>query len=693
MERSTRVLYWLLLCVAGLGGYCLIGTVWWPGYFPALQLHIVLGLVLAVLLLPFLAWHLRKTASPSLQNLLIPSALLALVAYLMPGRPEYPAMGPIGWAAGMASLQLLLTAGIACLLPSPQRSPAAASISGVALTVLCFWGIDVGVLGWLLRGDERWGPMLAHSAFGLFLLVLVFPHLRSFRRVVARRWGIPSVLACSVLLAWWWQSTYPHDLILNDFHSPTDFLKEPAFMKSYEPDERRVAVSPRNAEERAAGIHPVLDGDLIGKSAGCGLSGCHESLVKQWEGSAHRFAADNDLYRASVAEFVRERGAAEAAFCANCHDPVRVFTGTVEEAYANGAPPPGDGVSCVVCHATIGVPESKNGVLRLQEPRVYPGKDEAERSRNIRLDPRAHRQDLVSNFRMAEPTSGCSSCHLLQLGTDMGARTNDTIQTAYDSKDMKLGVLTCTDCHMPTLTVDRDFEQAKYDHFMSGMGLDLPLFARHPNANPDALRAAQQNTAKFLAGELDLGGLTGEKRVYEIAEETVAILKAGGAVAMVMRSERPSPAVLRIEIDTINSRGGHPFPIGPFDLNEVWQEVRVLDRDGAEVFVVGDLDEDLRVDENAYQLGADELDSEGKPIVHHRIWDIAAVVARRQIPRGGQVTHRYDVSLPAGTQGPFRIEAGWNYRRVNPDFSDWVYGVGEKPFPVHRVGEATLEAL
>ncbi len=133
---------------------------------------------------------------------------------------------------------------------------------------------------------------------------------------------------------------------------------------------------------------------------------------------------------------------------------------------------------------------------------------------------------------------------------------------------------------------------------MSGMGLDLALFARHPDANPEALRAAQKNTVKFLSGELNLDGLTGEKRVYEIAEETVAILKAGGAVGMVMRSERPSPTVLRIEIDTVNSRAGHPFPIGPFDLNEVWQEVRVLDRDGVEVFAVGGLDADLRVDEN-----------------------------------------------------------------------------------------------
>ena len=89
-----------------------------------------------------------------------------------------------GWGAGLTSAQLVITAFVARLMPAVSRVPPVPSISGIGLTVACCWGIHVGLLGWLLRGDERWGPMLAHSAFGVFSVVLVFPHLRRFRRIV-----------------------------------------------------------------------------------------------------------------------------------------------------------------------------------------------------------------------------------------------------------------------------------------------------------------------------------------------------------------------------------------------------------------------------------------------------------------------------------------------------------------------------
>jgi hypothetical protein len=691
MERSTRVLYWLLVVVAVLGGYCFLGTVWWPLYFEALTLHLWLGLALAIAVIPLTAWHVRQTASPIFISLVLPAGVMALLAIVIPGRPEFPAMGPIAWAAGLTSAQLVITAVIARILPPVSRVPPVPSISGIGLTVACCWGIHVGLLGWLLRGDERWGPMLAHSAFGVFSAVLVFPHLRRFRRVVSRRWGVPGVLVLIGLLAWGWKLNYPHDLILADFQSPLDFRNEKMFGPNRLTDDRVVATSPATAEERAAKMHPTIDPEILGNSAGCGASGCHEVLTKQWSGSAHRFSADNDLYRAVIKELVSEEGAQAAIFCANCHDPVRVFAGTVEQDYADGAPPPGDGVSCVACHAFVALPSVGNGVMTLQEPRLYPGDSEEERNRNIRLDPRAHRQDLVGNFRMAEPTLACATCHRLELGPGMGAMTDAVIQNAYDLMNIQPGMLACTDCHMPTLTFPRPFEQAQYDHFLSGMGLDLSIYARHPDADPEAIAMVRNNTAKFLAGKLDLQGLTGERRVYEIAEETIGILKGGGAVSVSIEAERKEEQSLSLKVSSSNLRAGHPFPIGPFDLNEVWQEVRIVDTSGQELFHVGGLDENLRVDPNAHQLGAEELDRDGKPIQHHRIWEIAAVVERHQIPQGGTVHHLYTVELPTNVDGPIQIEVAWNYRRVNQDFADWVYDSDGTTFPVHQVGFARTE--
>ena len=273
----------------------------------------------------------------------------------------------------------------------------------------------------------------------------------------------------------------------------------------------------------------------------------------------------------------------------------------------------------------------------------------------------------------------------------MGAMTNDQIQAAATSGSQKPGELACTDCHMPTLTFERSFEQAKYDHFVSGIGLDFELFANHPEADYQAIRAARANAVEFLEGKLNLKGLVGEKRVYEIADETAQILRSGGALSMAIEAHRSDSGRLKIEVTSANTRAGHPFPIGPFDLNEVWQEVEVIDATGNRLFHVGGLDERKRVDPTANRLGADELDRDGHHIKHHRIWDIAAVTNRRQIPQGGSVQHRYEVDLPEEVSTPLQLVARWRYRRVNPDFSDWVYGEGVKTFPAHEIAVTRSE--
>ena len=225
----------------------------------ALQLHLVLGAVLYVVLLPISAWHVRKTGTSVLRALVLPAGVMAAFFFLIPGRPEFPALGPIAWASGITSVQLLLTAAIASRFSSPHSTPVVTSISGVVLTVICFWGLNLGVLGWFLRGDERWGPMLAHSAFGVFSLALLFPHLKRFRRILGRSWGIPLSAVLLGLLGWWWHATYPHDLILADFASPMDFRQERMFSADEAEEGRAVATTPKNRKERDAGVHAKLD--------------------------------------------------------------------------------------------------------------------------------------------------------------------------------------------------------------------------------------------------------------------------------------------------------------------------------------------------------------------------------------------------------------------------------------------------
>jgi len=361
----------------------------------------------------------------------------------------------------------------------------------------------------------------------------------------------------------------------------------------------------------------------------------------------------------------------------------------VREAYANGAPPPGEGVGCVSCHGTVHVPvPPRNGLQTIRQPRRYPGRTREAHNANLRLDPRAHRQDLVANFRMAIPGVGCATCHRLELHPDMGAALVAHVQATAEAPWTPERQLACTDCHMPTLTIPRSFEQAMYDHHLSGMNLDLALYATG-DRDEEALALVRANTLRFLEGTIDLTGLTQEVRQYEIPLETAAVLKDGGGLKLTAEASRVGD-ILHLQTETTNHRAGHPFPTSAFDLTEVWQQVVVRDAAGVEVWGVGALSPDLRVDPAAVRLGGTELGRDGKPIEHHRVWDVAAVEGMRQIPRGESIEDDYEIPLPEGTTGPLTVRIGWNFRRANQDFTDWVFDDDGTTFPVHELASAEI---
>ena len=48
-------MFYALCAIVACGTYCFIGTIFWPLYFPALKVHLWLGLALIVATIPALA--------------------------------------------------------------------------------------------------------------------------------------------------------------------------------------------------------------------------------------------------------------------------------------------------------------------------------------------------------------------------------------------------------------------------------------------------------------------------------------------------------------------------------------------------------------------------------------------------------------------------------------------------------------
>jgi len=547
-------------------------------------------------------------------------------------RPFFWVFGPdngsgTGLAFGVAAAVLLVAATGLFARPGPAR-PARTVPTGVLLTAGCAIALTTGVIAWLARNDLRFGAIAAHSLVGVCLPALLVNHaLQTAGRVPSswRRAGTGLLLL--VTGAGWvalWGSEH-----------------------------ERKAPDPSSVTSLSfAGLRgPHVDVSAATGSEGCGAAGCHEATTAEWRGSAHRFAADNELYLAVVEQLVREQGPSAAAFCAGCHDPVRALTGTVEEAYADGRPPPGEGVSCFACHATIGdTPQARNGHVEVLPP-AHGHLSREDRAR-IRMAPREHRLDWRAE-------TGCARCHRLEVGPFMGASVGvvlqDTTSALDEPSSPSFDSGLCVDCHMP-------IPDGRYLHHSAGANLDLPAYAVTSSADEGrALEQVVKATRRRLEGPDGRGVLT-----------------------IVPRLERGESG-LELVVVTLNDMMLHPFPAGPADLRQVWQRVRVESVEGDTLLDIGDPTSGEAIDPRAARLGGEEFGSDGQPLARHRIWDLAHYAPGRMLDPGGVVEDRHRLD---GADGPVVVTVEWWMRRASPEFTRWARADGE-PFSPHRVARWT----
>jgi len=666
-------------CAAGL--YLHAGDVFLPGYFLVLRLHIALGVAALVLGIPALFEHTRSRGRAGRWALGGVLVLCGAIAF-GPDPDWFLWAEPVGRAALGASATLaLLLGGVTAFSTESERR---FSVLGILLTFASVFTLWTGWECWTYRGEGRFELSAVHGWSALTTSVLLLLHAPVLPRLVpprARRLVgvLPGVVLAGALL------------------SQRDWLIGESFRM-----DGVSARAPATATERAE--HRGLPGEGFMASATCGDAGCHPTITAQWEGSAHRFAADNDLYRAVVAQLVSERGPTDATFCANCHDPMRVVRGEVDVAYADGAPPPGEGVSCMACHAAVTVHEDAlhNGIFTHETPIPYPGDDLETRKARIRLDPRFHREQMNADHFLADPRS-CGPCHRVVVGPDIGA-AHAVLQAPFephmydhllsdegsDAYAARPGTpVLCAECHMPTTATEEGRHDVLYDHHFAGINLELPSYARHPEARTESLEMVRERVRRFLDGtvEFEPGNYPDEGPDAIGLGRMHAFLRTSGIVELEARA-RLVDGALELETTTTNSRAGHAFPVGPMDLQQVWQEVRVLDANGAVLWSVGARD-DGRVDPEAHRLGGVERDSTGAVLARHRIWDLGSVTDVRKIDKGGSVEDRYRIELPEGAQAA-RVEVAWLLRRAGPDFTEWVYGTPGPHFPTHRIAEVAV---
>ena len=69
------------------------------------------------------------------------------------------------------------------------------------------------------------------------------------------------------------------------------------------------------------------DRSLTG-SNGCGRSGCHETIYREWSVSAHRWSSMDPAFQAIQEVMAKQNGPESTRYCGGCHDPASLFAGT-----------------------------------------------------------------------------------------------------------------------------------------------------------------------------------------------------------------------------------------------------------------------------------------------------------------------------------------------------------------------------
>jgi hypothetical protein len=601
---------------------------------------------------------------------------------------------------------------------------AACAVSGVVVT----WQ---GIAG--PRMSYGWD--LVHLVTGVTAAVFIIVHLAM---VIVRKVNNPQARATLVAArrVFWVRSVSWTALLLVATAIWAGSTREGALFRSFPSDynwkfgdDRPFAPSLARLDDASWPDRPAaLAPGMLGDSAGCGSSGCHQEIYKEWLPSAHRYSALDDMFQRVQTLMSQETSPEHTRYCAGCHDPISLFSGAKSTGNITlSAEGTTEGSSCLVCHSIVQTDVQGNGDYTILPPRRYMYElDDGPVAKFvgdflIRTYPQ-HHVDSYSRPLYKTPEF-CGACHKQYIDTEVNTDIGKVQgQNQYDSwknsrwyhEGNPRRTVGCRECHMP-LTPSQDparGDRTDYNrtaddnrhrgHGMVGANQYVPLLHDLPGAAKHVERVEQ-----WLRGEIEIPEIADKWTTGPVVRIQIA------APASVTPGEQVSFQVL-----LTNNKTGHDFPTGPLDMIESWIELLVTLDDGRVVYHSGGLDDDGRVNDTMVWFKADGFDRRGELIDRHNLWDLVgagykrtlypgitdSVDVRFQCPsmaRGrlresgerlapGARSEAFELPVPPDITGALHVKAVLWYRKANPEFLERVYGVAAAvQSPVTAISQAT----
>ena len=404
-----------------------------------------------------------------------------------------------------------------------------------------------------------------------------------------------------------------------------------------------------------------FDQRVLGGSASCGSAGCHEEIAREWEVSAHRWAAMDAAFIAVQNVMAEQNGPESTRYCGGCHDPISLFSGSKNlfEADLTNLVGYDEGVSCLACHSIAETDVQGNANYVMEEPPRYMFElhdgPTAKRVSDflIRAYPREH-VDALSHTLFKSPEF-CAACHKQFIDEEINQVGWVQLQNQYDnwrkSRWNEPGhpekTVECRECHMPLVDSadpgrgdEADYNRTTSDgkhrsHRFLAANQFMPLALGLDGAEEQA-----HLTEQWLRGEIE---------IPEIADKW----QPGPAVPIeLIVPERVSAGdEVSLQVAITNNKVGHDFPTGPLDIIQAWVELTVTDQDGRVVYETGVRDERQFIEPGSFIFKAEPVDQYGNLIDRHNLWEMVGVRYRRSLFPGFSDVAEFSFSCPATLGG------------------------------------------
>jgi len=538
-------------------------------------------------------------------------------------------------------------------------------VSGGVLTYQAALGIKISY-GW---DAVHIITTLATLAFGLPHILLIIFRDRKARQVAGTaevpatagpygKGALVFTLACLALVALAAYAYHPVQLS-KDFPSDYSF--------KYGKDR---PFAPSLAGTATGG---AMDARLASGSRSCGTSGCHEEIVKEWEVSAHRYAAMDTAFQVIQTNMAKQNGPESTRYCGGCHDPISLFSGTKNLFTAveklSSLQGYQEGVSCLVCHAVRQVDVKGNGNFLIAAPPRYMFEIEfaetpSETNRLlrdflIRAYPRPHVNGLSK--RLFKAPEYCAACHKQFIDKQINNVGWVQLQNQYDNwkesrwnqKGQPQKTIECRECHMrlvasqdPSRGDEQDYNRSSDDgkhrsHRFIGANQFIPALLKLPGWEEQV-----ELTEKWLQGK---------QEVPEIAHKW----QTGPAVGLEMMVPAQAKPGENMEVKVIltSNKVGHDFPTGPLDIIQSWVELVATDHQGNVLYSTGTVDSKGFIQAGTFMFKTEPVDQYGNLIDRHNLWEMVGVRHRRALFPGFSDTAEFSFPIPEKPPGQRRAKA------------------------------------